>query len=579
MLALQPIVLRSTVPLGFVPERVLDDLAGWARRRADATFVAEREGRDWKKLTYGEALRSVRAVAAGILARGASAERPIAVLAENGIAHAIVAHAAMYCGVPVSPISTGYARGDADPQRLRSLLDVLGPALVFAGDEGIAERVRAVDAALPVVTHVADLERDACADADAAFASVTADTVAKILFTSGSTGTPKGVMTTNRMLASNQTMYAQAWPDAVIDPVLVDWLPWSHCFGGSHNFGIVLRNGGTYYVDAGKPAPGAFATTVENLRAIAPTSYYNVPRGYALLLDALEADAQLAATFFSRLRLICNAGAALPAVLRARLQRLATTYAADREVAVVSSWGTTETAPLATGCWGTPLPEHDSIGVAMPGVAIKLAPHGDRYEICVQGPNITPGYWRNPGATAAAFDDEGFYRTGDAVALRDPADPGRGIDFRGRIAENFKLSSGTWVNVGALRLALCDAAAPLVDDAIVAGHDRDEICVLLFIALEPSRALAGLPAAERATLAQHPAVHDHLRRSLAAHNAHAHSSTRVARAYVIDDVPDKAAGEMTDKGSINQQRGLALRASAVEALFAGAAHPNIVVLD
>jgi feruloyl-CoA synthase len=577
--ALAPIVLSSPVPLAFVPNRVLDDLVRWAAERPHVTFVAERDGAAWRRLTYGDAHTRVRATAAGILARGASAERPVAVIADNGIDHAIVAHAAMYCGVPVSPLSTAYARGDADPQRLRGLLEVLHPAFVFAGDEGIAARVRASGSALPVFTVIGDLHGDDVARADAAFARVEPDTVAKVLFTSGSTGTPKGVLTTNRMLAANQTMIAQGWPAAVIDPVLVDWLPWSHCFGGSHNFGVALRNGGTYYVDAGKPVPGPFAATLANLREIAATSYYNVPRGFALLLDALEGDGALAATFFSRLRLVCNAGAALPDATRARLEALVAAHAADRSVAIISSWGTTETAPLATGCWGHPLPAYDSIGVPMPGVTIKLEPDGDRYEICVKGPSVTPGYWRNAAATAAAFDADGFYRTGDAVALHDPADAARGIDYRGRIAENFKLSSGTWVNVGSLRLALGDAAAPLIEDVIVAGHDADAIGVLVFFALDHARTLAGLPAADRAALARHPAVREHVRSAFAAHNANAPgSSTRVARALLLADAPNRAEGEITDKGSINQQRGLALRAASVTLLL-GPPHPDVIALS
>jgi feruloyl-CoA synthase len=576
--ALEPVVLSSAVPLGFVPPRVLDDLVRWAAERSDAVFLAERGGTDWRTLTYRDALRRVRRVAAGILAHDGSPKRPVAIVADNGIDHAVVAHAAMYCGVPASPLSTVYARADADPQRLRALLDVLSPAFIFVDDESIGARVRASGVAVPVLTGIVELSGGDVARADAAFARVTPDTVAKVLFTSGSTGTPKGVMTTNRMLASNQTMIGQGWPAATVDPVLVDWLPWSHCFGGSHNFGLALRHGGTYYIDAGKPAPGLFETTLTNLREIAPTSYFNVPRGFALLLDALEADAVLGATFFSRVHLLCNAGAALPDALRARLETLVAKYVSDREVAIVSSWGTTETAPLATGCWGQPLPEHDTIGVPMPGVRIKLAPDGDRYEICVKGPNVTPGYWRNATATAAAFDDEGFYRTGDAVALRDAADASRGIDYRGRIAENFKLSSGTWVNVGSLRLALSDAAAPLVEDVVVAGHDTDAIAVLVFFALEHARAVAGLPDAGRAELARHPALRERIRAAFAAHNAAAPGgSTRVARALLLDDAPNRAEGEITDKGSLNQQRALAYRAAAV-ALMLGPANRDVITL-
>ena len=575
---LAPVVLTSDVPLGFVPPRVLDDLERGAAQRGTAVFLAERDGAAWRTLTYGDALRRVRSVAAGMLARGASPERPVAIVADNGIDHAVIAHAAMYCGVPVAPLSTGYARGDADPQRLRALLEVLAPAFVFASDETLAARVRATGTGAAVVTDVTELLGDDVAGADAAFGRIVPETVAKILFTSGSTGTPKGVLTTNRMLASNQTMIAQGWPAATTDPVLVDWLPWSHCFGGSHNFGIALRHGGTYYIDAGKPVPGLFEVTLANLREVAPTAYFNVPRGFALLLDALERDAGLATTFFSRVELVCNAGAALPEPLRARLNALVATYVADRTVAIVSSWGTTETAPLATGCWGNPLPEHDTIGMPMPGVAIKLEPDGDRYEIRVKGPNVTPGYWRNPAATAAAFDAEGYYRTGDAVALRDPADPARGIDFRGRIAENFKLSSGTWVNVGSLRLALCEAAAPLIEDVVVAGHDSDAIAVLVFFALDHARAVARLPNAERAELAQHPAVRERIRSAFAAHNVAASgSSTRVARALLLADAPNRAAGEITDKGSLNQARALAFRAAHV-ALLLGPAHPDVIAL-
>jgi feruloyl-CoA synthase len=576
--ALLPIVLTSSVPLGPVPKRVLDDLVYWAARRPQHVFVAERDGAAWRTLTYADALLRVRAVAAGILACGASSERPVAVIAENSIDHAIVAHAAMYCGVPVSPLSTGYARGDADPQRLRALLDVLGPAFIFAGDEAIAARLRASGADVPIVTNIDELEDDDAVRADAAFARVGPQTVAKVLFTSGSTGTPKGVLTTNRMLSSNQTMLEQGWPAAAVSPVLVDWLPWSHTFGGSHNFGLALRNGGTYYIDAGKPVSALYEITLTNLREIAPTAYFNVPRGFALLLDALENDAALATAFFSRVSLIVNAGAAFPDALRTRLEALVATYVKNRAVAIVSSWGTTETAPLATGCWGDPLPEHDTIGVPMPGVAIKLAPDGDRYEICVKGPNVTPGYWRNAAATAAAFDAEGFYRTGDAVALRDPADPTRGIDFRGRIAENFKLSSGTWVNVGSLRLALSDAAAPLIEDVIVAGHDTDAIAVLIFFALESARTIAGLPQAGRGELARHPAVRERIRAAFAAHNAAAPGgSTRVARALLLDDTPNRAEGEITDKGSLNQQRALAYRAAHV-ALVLGSVHPEVIAL-
>jgi feruloyl-CoA synthase len=529
-------------------------------------------------LRYGDALRDVRAVGAGLLARGASAERPVAILADNGIAHATVAHAAMYVGVPVAPLSVGYARGDARPERLRALFALVQPALVFAGDDGIAARIAAADPDMPIVRELDALRGDPVA-ADAAAEGVGPETVAKILLTSGSTGTPKGVMTTNRMLGANQTMFAHAFPDVVAQPpTLVDWLPWSHCFGGSHNFGVVLRNGGTLYVDDGKPLPGMFDATLRNLREIAPSAYFNVPLGFGLLADALESDAAFARGFLAQVRLLCNAGAALPPALRGRLIRLVQRYA-PRDVRVVSSWGTTETAPLATACWGVRPPEHDTIGVPVPGVAIKLAPLDDRFEIRVQGPNVTPGYWRDPETTAAAFDDEGYYRTGDAAVLRDADDPGRGIDFKGRLVENFKLATGTWVNVGALRLAVLDALAPLAQDVVVAGHDRDALAVLIFLARDGARGIAGAPSAELVELAAHPALRAHAVERLAAHNARSSGkATFVARALLLGEPPDGAAGEITDKGTINQRRALTLRAAAVARLLDEPDHPDVLTI-
>jgi feruloyl-CoA synthase len=554
---LAPIDLVSRTPLGPFPARVMDDLVHWASEAPNRTFLAQRDGTDWRTLTYADALAHVRAMGGGLLARGASVERPVAVIAENGIDHALVACAAMYAGVPVAPLSVVYARPDADPERLRALLDVLTPAVVFTAGDAIAE-----------LHGNSDL-------ADDAFASVTASTPAKILFTSGSTGVPKGVITTNRMLAANYAMYAQAWPQSAASPTLVDWLPWSHCFGGSFVFGVALHNGGTLYIDEGKPAPGAFDATIRNLREIAPTSYYNVPRGFALLLDALEADAALATTFFSRLHLLCNAGAALPSTLRERLTLLMERYAVH-DVAIISCWGATETAPLATGSWENPAPDLDTIGTPVPGVEIRLAPVEDRHELRVRGPNVTPGYWRNPVATAAAFDEEGFYKTGDAGALRDPANPAAGIDFCGRIAENFKLSSGTWVNVGNVRIGLLEAT-PVLEDAVIAGHDGDEIVALFFLALSVARALAADATADHTALSQSPAVRDHIFNAIRSHNAsHPHSSMRIARAILLPEPPNRAEGEITDKGSINQGRALMLRAAAITRLTANPDHPEIM---
>jgi len=550
-------ILRSDVALRPYPERVTDDLIHWAGAKPDAVFLAERDDDVWRTITYAQALERVRRIGAALLDAGGSPERPLAIVAENGIDHALVTLGAIYAGVPASPISTGYVRPGSDPARLHALLEVLAPFAAFVPDAAHAERFAETAPYVPIFAGAPQLAGDGGGGsdpdfADCANAALTADSVAKILFTSGSTGTPKGVMITHRMLCANQTMVEQVWPDAVRDPVLVDWAPWSHVAAGNKNFGIVLRNGGTMYVDAGKPAPEAFATTLRNLREIAPTFYFNVPRGWALLFEALEADDALATTFFSRLRILLNAGASIPESLRARLDALARRYA-GRDVPVVSAWGLTETAPMATAVWGERPAARETVGTPVPGVEVKLAPFEDRFELRVRGPSVTPGYWRNADATAAAFDEDGFFKTGDAGALLDEHDPSRGIVFGGRLAENFKLSSGTWVNAGLLRLDVIEAGEGAIEDVVFAGADRDELTAIVFV----PRALANDASAP-----------ERVRAALARHNArNAASSTRVARALIADAPPDGARGEITDKGSVNQRRVLQNRAADVARLY------------
>jgi feruloyl-CoA synthase len=566
-------------------------LAGWAARAPERIFLAERAGTGWRRLSYGAAHDTARAIGAALLARGLGPERPVMILSDNGIDHALLALGAMHVGVPVAPISTAYSRLAPEFAKLRSVAAQVTPGLVFADD---GKRYGAALAALPpdverVVSSNpppgATLFSALCASpagraVDEAFARVDPDTVAKILFTSGSTGEPKGVINTQRMMCSNQAAIAQLWPFLLQrPPLMVDWLPWSHTFGGNFDFNLVLARGGTLHIDDGKPAPGLIERTVENLRGLHPSLYFNVPRGFALLLDQLEQDEAFARGFFAELDFVLYAGAALPESLWRRLVQVAEKL--GRDLLFVSAWGTTETAPAATVVHYR-IAGPGNIGLPVPGCEVKLVPEGGRLEVRVRGPNITPGYWRRPDLTEAAFDADGFYRPSDAMRLADPARPAAGLVFDGRIGENFKLLSGTWVLVGALRVAAIAAAAPVIEDAVVTGHDRDEVGLLVFPSLSGCRGLCPhlAPDAPLATLVAEGVVQDALRRGLESYNANAGgSSLRISRALLLAEPPSIERGEITDKGYINQRAVLTHRAEHVQSLHAEPPGPGIVLAD
>ena len=589
-------ILRS--PLAPKPEaRCLGEwLQRWAATAPRRVFLAQRDtAGGWRRVAYAEAWSAAQAIGQALLDRALGPERPLMILSDNGIEHALLALGAMHVGVPVAPVSTAYSLRSQDFAALRSVGDQLRPGLVFAERGNVyAKALRALglgETGLVVcadppegsfATEFAALSgtRPGAAAADA-HAATGPDTVAKILFTSGSTGNPKGVITTQRMLCSNQEVGAQCWPFLEDrPPVLVDWLPWNHTFGGSFNFNLVLRNGGTLYIDEGKPAPGLIERTVANLREISPTLYFNVPAGYAMLLPHFERDRALAANFFRDLDILHYAGSALPQSLWDRLEAVAE-RTLGRQVAMTSGWGTTETAPGATAVH-YPMDRPGNIGLPAPGIEIKLVPNAGKTEIRVRGPNVTPGYWRRPDLTEAAFDTDGFYRPGDAVRLADPDDPAKGIVFDGRIAENFKLTTGTWVSAGALRVAAISACAPVIEDAVVTGHDRDEAGLLVFPSLAGCRALCPhLPAdAPLATLIGQPAVRRALAAGLARHNANAGgSSQRIGRALMLTEPPSIDRGEITDKGYINQRAVLAARAAEVGALYGAVDDAGVVLPD
>ena len=557
------------------------------RRRAaehpDRPLAAQRDpDSGWTTLSYSEAAQRARALARSFANLGLGPGRPLMILSGNSLEHLLVSLGAYIAGVPVMPISVAYSLMSADHARIRAIAELTQPGLVFADDAG--PFTAALDALEPMVpgTLVARGERDCALRLDELMTTVPGaaaagdtepgpDTIAKLLFTSGSTGAPKGVINTHRMLCANQAMLQAIWPFLADEPpVLVDWLPWSHTFGANHNLNLVLFNGGTIYIDDGKPAPALFGRTVGALKDVPPTLYFNVPAGYALLAPALESDPQLAERFFSRLRFMFYAAAALPEALAGRLRTLARDHA-DHDVPLTSSWGTTETAPCATSMHFLGAPT-GCIGVPVPGCTIKLAPVGDRLEIRVAGPNVTPGYFRRPELAQAAFDEEGYYRSGDAVTLIDPDDPNRGMLFDGRIAENFKLLTGTWVAVGALRTRLLSAAGVL-SDAVICGHDAEYAAAMAWVNPAEARALTGAPGE---VAPNDPLLRDHLAGALHALNADAGSASRIERLLLLTTPPSLDAGEITDKGYLNQGRTLQCRAADVARLYADPPDPVVI---
>ncbi|HEX7055140.1 MAG TPA: feruloyl-CoA synthase [Burkholderiales bacterium] len=542
--------LRSPQKLGPYPRCVTEWLVQWAERAPDRVFLAERKGDGWRKLSYRETYGAVRRIGEALLERGLGPERPVAILSDNGIDHALLTLAALHVGVPAAPVSPAYSLMSKDFGKLKQIFALLEPGLVYAADPGKFEAALAAVGAR--VTPLEELlQASPGPRLERAHAQVGPDTVAKILFTSGSTGIPKGVINTHRMLCANQQMLAQAWP-LVEDrpPVVLDWLPWNHTFGGNHNFNLVLRNGGTLYIDAGKPVPGLVETTVRNLGEIAPTLYFNVPRGYDLLLPFLERDAALRRNFFSELDVLFYAAAALPQNLWDRLKSVARMENNTR-LAMLSAWGSTETAPLATSVH-FPMERPGVIGLPVAQCELKLVPSGGKLEARVRGPNVTPGYYKRPDLSAAAFDEEGFYRIGDAVRFADADHPHKGIVFDGRVAEDFKLSTGTWVNVGAVRVKLIAAADPLIQDAVITGHDRDEIGALVFLS---------------AAAKDVPDLASRLGEALRRMNSEGGSSTQVRRLLVQSEPPSIDANEITDKGYMNQRAVLERRAAPVEKLY------------
>ncbi len=575
-------LLNSPEPLGHHPRSFSELLAIWAQRAPERTFIARRDGnRQWRRITYARMLERARAVGQALLGHGLSAERPLAILSGNDLEHATLMMAAMWVGVPFVSVSPAYSLLSTDHAKLRHIIGTTTPGLVYAADASFAAAIEAgVAPDVPVVLGSGRLPARRCAnfdsllstvpgsEVDAAHAGIDARTIAKFLFTSGSTKVPKAVITTHGMLCANQQMLRQAMAFLGDEPpVLVDWLPWSHTFGSNHNLGIALYNGGTFYIDDGRPTPDGIAQTLANLREIAPSIYFNVPKGFEELAHAMEHDEALRESLFSRVKGFMFAAASLSQATWDQLDSLAVRTCGER-IRIFTGLGMTETAPSCTFVVGTHA-RSGYIGLPCPGVEAKLVPVDGKTEIRFRGPNVMPGYWRSPEQTAEAFDEEGFYRTGDAVRWIDPEQPSRGLMFDGRLAEDFKLSTGTFVSVGPLRARIMAAGHPCVQDAVIAGLDREEVGALVFPRLPDCAALAGLPAhAAAEDVLAHPRVRDFFAR-LADRlwNEGTGSASRIARMQLLLAPPSIDRGEITDKSSINQRAVLSNRAATVEAMY------------
>ncbi len=571
--------------LGPYPDKITERFAHWAVTVPDRIWMAERDDQGgWRNLSYGEAMARIRAIGQVFLDYGLSAERPLIILSDNSIGHALMALGAQHVGIPSAAISPAYATVSNDFEKLKDIVGQVTPGLIFAEDAapfhaaiaaGFSPDVPVVCLRNPPSDRPFRLLSDlydvvASPAVDAAHAAVGPDTVAKFLFTSGTTGSPKAVIQTQRMLCSNQEMVADCYAFLRDDPpIVVDWAPWNHTASGNKVFNMVIYNGGTFYIDKGRPTPTAIRETIANLREVSPTWYFNVPAGYEMLIHAMREDKVLRDTFFRDLKMLIYAGAGMAQHTWDALIELSE-QATGEQVLLGTGLGSTETAPFSLFCT-EPQERPGNIGIPAQGITLKLVPVEDKFELRLKGPNVTPGYWRSPKLTAAAFDDEGFYMIGDAVKFAVDRDPRRGFFFDGRTAENFKLQTGTWVSVGKLRAQLVDQFGGLIRDAVITGADREELGALVVPFLPALRTLVpGGEGMSDAEILAHPEVHAALAEKLAGHARSASgSATRVMRIIPLKEPPRFERGEVTDKGSINQRAMLSHRADLVAALYQG----------
>lgn len=581
----------NTAPLGEYPRTITSRFIQWAEVKPEQAWISERgpDGK-WAAMTYGEGLAAARHIAAYLLGLQLSAEQPLVILSGNSVNHALMAMGAMLAGIAYVPLAPAYSLVSTDYKKLRYIFDLLQPGLVYADDGqafwpafdrvGSAETTLVVAQNAPIDPRVVMLKNvlrtEITDDVDAAIDLVGPETIAKFIFTSGSSGKPKAVITTHKMMCSNVAQGASHFPYLAKEPlILLDWLPWNHVSGGSHNFNLVIHLGGTFYIDGGRPTPDGIHITIENLRDISPNWYFNMPAGYSSILPYLENEPDLCRRFFRNVKVCLYAGAGIDEHVWSGMNVLARRFS-GREILFSTSLGSTETAPLAligdaqrTGV--------GVVGLPVRGLELKLVGGPTRWEARVRGPNVTPGYWRAPELTKSAFDDEGFYKLGDALRFVDPVDVARGFYFDGRIGEDFKLATGTWVATGPLRRDLVEALSPFVQDAIVLGQDKSFIAALVFIDVSSCGQFLGLDGKDVESMVREPKLLNELDRRLnkLAERATG-TSTFIKRILVMSTLPDAEMGEVTDKGAVSRARILETRSDEIQKLFDEPVLPNLL---
>ncbi|GLU43952.1 feruloyl-CoA synthase [Allomuricauda sp. NBRC 101325] len=575
------IILETRVALEEGSSRITDHLKYWVEKIPNKVFLAQRdENGQWEKVTYGEAWKKMLGIAAYLLQTPVSVEKPIAILSGNSVEHGLIALAAMHIGIPYSPISPAYSLRSTDYVKLKHCMELLTPGLIFVQNgKQFSKAIHAVASHLPVIAVNDVLEgqtsfdevckTEASEEVGNTHGTIQSDTIAKILFTSGSTGWPKGVINTHGNITTNWRQITQTFPFMKNGGLeLIDWLPWNHTFGGNHNFGLTLYNGGTLYIDEGNPTPKGIKTTIQNLREVAPTVYFNVPKGFEELIPILRADDTLRNHFFSQLKMFFYAGASMPQHVWDGLEQLAYDTIGKR-LLISTGLGMTEASPSAL--FNTEFGSQSGmLGVPVPGLRMKLVRDGDKLEARFKGGNLTPGYWRNPEATQKVFDEDGYYKTGDALKMVDENEPNKGMLFDGRISEDFKLDTGTWVRVGVMRSRLIKAGNGIIRDAVIAGHDESYISAIIILDQHLcEKRIGDSTKTNIKSLAKHPLVIEEVQQALNQLGFESTgSSTCIVKAIIADFELDMDKGEVTDKGSINQRAVLTHRRELVEHLYA-----------